>query len=149
MGHSCWFNVYNEPELPGWLFAQKRSADTPPTPGGKPGRGGSGGGGSPRGEADAYWSRLADAIRRAKDGDVVKANPGKFDEMPRSVLDALRGRDVTLVVSGNFAGGPIVIYGGDVLPREKGRVFYPLSDLAELYAETAAKACRKRPRKAV
>lgn len=60
--------------------------------------------------------------------------------MPRSVLDALRGRDVTLVVSGNFAGGPIVIYGGDVLPREKGRVFYPLSDLAELYAETGGES---------
>ena len=33
-----------------------------------------------------------------------------------------------------------MIYGGDVLPREKGRVFYPLSDHAELYAETGGES---------
>ncbi len=109
-----------------------------------PKSGGSSGGSSGGGSSDdsprtdnsyAFWMEVKDQIEQAASGDVVKANAKSYDKMPRVVMDALlQNSGVGLVISWN-GGKTITIPAGKVQQSEINRVYWPLSRLAELYAD--------------
>ena len=92
--------------------------------------GGGGGGGNYSGDV---WEKIEKAIEEADKGDRIEAKV--YDEnMPVSTMQALYDDGgVTLVIKWN--GEDIIIPAGKALnpSTEAGRIYYPLSYLAELY----------------
>lgn len=109
---------------------------TPPPSGGDndhSGSGGSGGGGSGQDAEYEFWQTVKDKIENAKTGDTVSINTKNYDKMPWYVMDALRDNpDVSLVITWN-GGNIITIPVGKAQPKDTGRIYWPLSLLAELY----------------
>ncbi|WP_308754679.1 hypothetical protein [uncultured Anaerotruncus sp.] len=97
--------------------------------------GGSGGSGGGSASFDNYefWAKVQKSIERADDGDIVKANATKALNVPGSVLRALEGRDVTLVIS--YKGRELAIYGGNMPPIPDNKVYYTFDDLFDLFAD--------------
>ena len=82
-----------------------------------------------------FWQEVREKIEDAKPGDVVKVNAHGYDKMPYSVMRALRENSgISLVIRWN-GGEDIVIPAGKAQLPESLRIYYPLSLLAELYAE--------------
>ena len=92
--------------------------------------GGGGGGGNYSGD---IWEKIEKMIEEADKGDRIEAKV--YDEnMPVSTMQALYDDGgVTLVIKWN--DGEIIIPAGKALnpSTEAGRIYYPLSYLAELY----------------
>lgn len=106
------------------------SGSTPPPP--PSGGDSSGSGNSDDGQYD-FWEKVKDKINNADDGDTIKVNAKDYDKMPESVMDTLRKNpDITIVIDWN-GGEPITIPAGKAQPKEQGRIYWPLSLLAELY----------------
>lgn len=113
----------------GLQFIVSGGTPTPPPSGGD----GSSGGSSSDDGYD-FWMEVKDKIQKADDGDVIKVNAKDYDKMPESVMDALRkNEDVSLVITWN--GKTITIPAGKAQKNEPGRIYWPLSKLAELYAD--------------
>ena len=99
--------------------------------------GGGGGGSSSSGSFDAeeFWDNVIRKIKKAGDGDVVKAGASRLENVPVRVLKALDGRNVTLVIThGKYE---IVINGENMKEIPGNRLFYLFKDLAELYPDGA------------
>ena len=109
--------------------------NTLPSSGGS--KGSSGGGSRPSSQKiqaeNDFWRDVADRIRRADDGDVVKANASNATNVPITVLRALEGKDVTLVIS--HKGHETILNGLEMKELPKNKVFYTFDDLEELYAD--------------
>lgn len=84
-----------------------------------------------------FWDTVEQKIKRADAGDTIKVNAGDCDRMPWTVMQALRQNNVNLVISWN-GGQTITIPAGQALADEAGRIYYPLSYLAEKYKNSAA-----------
>lgn len=75
-----------------------------------------------------YWERVTESLRKAEEGAGVSIAPRKYLTVPASVLNALRGRDVTLrIITQN---GSILLYGKKIPQPEQE--FYSLEELAAL-----------------
>ena len=84
-----------------------------------------------------FWQDVGEKIENAKPGDIVKVNAHGYDKLSYGVMRALReNNDVSLVIRWN-GGEEIVIPAGQAQPAESLRIYYPLSLLAELYADAA------------
>ena len=84
-----------------------------------------------------YWMRVKERIEAAAPGKVVKTNARDYDELPRSVMEALRDADgVTLHITWN-GGDDIIIPSEAALSPEAGRIYYPLGYLAGMKVDTA------------
>lgn len=80
-----------------------------------------------------FWKNAAERIRSAEKGDTVEVNAKWYDKVFYFVMDALReNKDVSLIINWN-GGSTIVIPSGKAQPDETGRIYWPLSLLAELY----------------
>ncbi|MPM94005.1 hypothetical protein SDC9_141147 [bioreactor metagenome] len=79
-----------------------------------------------------FWQSVENKINAANNGDVIKVDAKFFDKMPYTVMDALRKNGVTLVVDWSN-GNTITIPVGKAQQNESGRIYWPLSKLAELY----------------
>lgn len=80
-----------------------------------------------------FWMSVKDKIQKADAGDVVKVSASSYDKMPWSVMDALRKNDgVSLVITWN--GETITIPASKASNNEPGRIYWPLSLLAQIYA---------------
>lgn len=136
-----------------FVFAWKSYVAPPPTPdndggwnvfpGGGGGShsgqssGGSGGKGSSAlrvGERE-FWNNVLTKAKKASDGDTIKINARGYDKMPATIIKSILGRDITLVISWT-GGSAITIYGTTAKAPEATRIYYPLSLLAELYADS-------------
>ena len=92
----------------------------------------SGGSSSYRDGEDDFWQQVLKELEKAQSGDTVKANAAGYDRMPPSVMEALDKVDgVTLHITWN-GGEDIIIPSSAALKTEVGRVYYPLSYLAEM-----------------
>ncbi|WP_306575626.1 hypothetical protein [Anaerotruncus massiliensis (ex Togo et al. 2019)] len=94
--------------------------------------GGSGGGSASLDNYD-FWAKVQKSIERADGGDVIKANASKALNVPGSVLRALEGRDVTLVIS--YKGRELAIYGKNMPSIPDNKVYYTFDDLFDLFAD--------------
>ena len=88
--------------------------------------GGSGGGSASLDNYD-FWAKVQKSIERADGGDVIKANASKALNVPGSVLRALEGRDVTLVIS--YKGRELAIYGKNMPSIPDNKVYYTFTHL--------------------
>ena len=91
-------------------------------------------------EQNDFWKEVRGAVESADSGRTVQVNAKSYDKMPVSVMKALRENPGgTLVIE--WAGGDTVtIPAGKALAAESGRVYYPISYLAEQYKNAAAAA---------
>ncbi len=75
-----------------------------------------------------FWENVRKAILNAPAGATITAYAGFYDQMPVSVMIAIKDRGVTLVI--NSAWGKLLrIDKTNALTPEYGRVYYPLSYL--------------------
>ncbi len=85
-----------------------------------------------------FWESVRHRIESASSGDTVEVDARSYDQMPWRVMDALKQRgNITLVIRWN-GGEDIVIPAGKAQTVESLRIYYPLSLLAELYANNQA-----------
>ena len=83
------------------------------------------------GEHD-FWLTVQRKIETADPGDTIKVNAKGYDQMPWSVMEALKESDsVTLHITWN-GGEDIIIPSAAALSRDTGRIYYPLSYLEGL-----------------
>ena len=83
-----------------------------------------------------FWTEAESEIQNSEAGDIISINTGSYDKLSWSVMEALREKgDVAIVIKWD-GGEDIVIPAGAALPREKGRIFWPLSLLSEMYKES-------------
>lgn len=145
------YGVFQAHSFSPFSFVKKTVAPTP-TPGGGGSSGGSGGGGSSGGSSGSsssggsifgfrtgeldFWNSVKNTLQKAKSGDVIKVNAKGYDRVPSSLLNAVFGKDATLQISWK-GGDDIVIYGKSPIRPADKRIYYPLSVLAELYAQDA------------
>ena len=128
--------IFQTDKFSTYAIAYTPGGTTPPAPPHGGGSHGSNGGSSPDNDQYEFWMGVKDKINGARDGDVVKVNAHGYDKMPWSVMDALRENSgVNLVISWN--GETITIPEGKAQKNESGRIYWPLSKLAELYAGIA------------
>ncbi|MEG1632323.1 MAG: YDG domain-containing protein, partial [Hydrogenoanaerobacterium sp.] len=95
-----------------------------------------GGSGSSANDTDeyAFWTS-AKAQVEGFSGTVINLNAGNNDKMPESFMEALRKNNkVNLVISWK-GDKTITIPAGKTPKREATRIYYPLSQLAELYKD--------------
>lgn len=85
-----------------------------------------------------FWDNVTNLIRKAKAGDTVNVNAVTYDKMPESVMAALRENPQVALIVRWDGGKPVIIPAQTALAFEKGRVYYPLSLLSELYAKVNA-----------
>ena len=89
-------------------------------------------GGGSREDRDRFWDGVAEEIRDAAPGDVVKAEARGRGQLPWTVMEALgEADDVTLRITWN-GGEDILIPSSAALSRDAGRIYYPLSDLERI-----------------
>ena len=81
---------------------------------------------------------MSNLIKKAKAGDTVNVNAVTYDKMPESVMAALRENPQVALIVRWDGGKPVIIPAQTALAFEKGRVYYPLSLLSELYAKVNA-----------
>lgn len=85
-----------------------------------------------------FWDSVVNLIKKAKAGDTVNVNAVTYDKMPEAVMAALRGNPYVALIVRWDGGKPVIIPAQTALAYEKGRVYYPLSLLSELYAKVNA-----------
>ena len=85
-----------------------------------------------------FWDNVSNLIKKAKAGDTVNVNAVTYDKMPESVMAALRENPQVALIVRWDGGKPVIIPAQTALAFEKGRVYYPLSLLSELYAKVNA-----------
>lgn len=85
-----------------------------------------------------FWDNVTSLIKKAKAGDTVNVNAVTYDKMPESVMAALRENPKVALIVRWDGGKPVMIPAQTALAYEKGRVYYPLSLLSELYAKVNA-----------
>ena len=68
----------------------------------------------------------------------MNVNAVTYDKMPESVMAALRENPQVALIVRWDGGKPVIIPAQTALAFEKGRVYYPLSLLSELYAKVNA-----------
>lgn len=79
-----------------------------------------------------FWMSVKDSIQNASYGDVIKVKPNGYDRMPSSVMEALRTSDhASLMLV--WGGNTIIIPAHQAQKLEPGRIYWPLTKLAELY----------------
>ncbi|MEF9880756.1 MAG: hypothetical protein RR975_15180, partial [Clostridia bacterium] len=71
-------------------------------------------------------------IMAADTGETITVNAKSYDKLPWSVMQALREKSVSMVITWN-GGKKISIPAGYALKDEAGRIYYPLSLLEKLY----------------
>ena len=97
-----------------------------------------GGGGSSSTDPDyEFWMQVRDRIESAESGSTktITVTADKYDNMPTSVLEALKGTKMTLVIE-RSGKADIKIYGRNMHTIPSTQVFYKLDDLAKLYKTT-------------
>lgn len=85
-----------------------------------------------------FWDSVVKLIKKAKAGDTVNVNAVTYDKMPEAVMAALRENPYVALIVRWDGGKPVIIPARTALAYEKGRVYYPLSLLSELYAKVNA-----------
>ncbi|MFR9236409.1 MAG: hypothetical protein ACLVLH_26980, partial [Eisenbergiella massiliensis] len=85
-----------------------------------------------------FWDNVVKLIKKAKAGDTVNVNAVTYDKMPEAVMAALRENPYVALIVRWDGGKPVIIPAQTALVYEKGRVYYPLSLLSELYAKVNA-----------
>lgn len=85
-----------------------------------------------RGDSQDFWDDIKDQIEDADKGDKVYADTGAFDKVPTTVLEELKGKDVTLIIE-RPVGKDIVINGKNVKTPPSGLIYYSVTELATLY----------------
>lgn len=85
-----------------------------------------------------FWDSVVKLIKKAKAGDTVNVNAVTYDKMPEAVMAALRENPYVALIVRWDGGKPVIIPAQTALVYEKGRVYYPLSLLSELYAKVNA-----------
>lgn len=85
-----------------------------------------------------FWREVENKIDDAEDGDTIKINAKYFDKMPISVMKALKGKDVTVIIQWKN-GDDITINGTNLISWESQRLYYPLSKLLALYKDVPVK----------
>lgn len=85
-----------------------------------------------------FWDNVVKLIKKAKAGDTVNVNAVTYDKMPEAVMAALRENPYVALIVRWDGGKPVIIPARTALAYEKGRVYYPLSLLSELYAKVNA-----------
>lgn len=83
-------------------------------------------------DVQGFWSDVKDEIEFAEKGDEINVELGPLDKMPTSVLDKLKGKDVTLVLE-RSTGSDIVISGKKVKAPPSNLIYYSVSELASMY----------------
>ncbi|MEG0763136.1 MAG: YDG domain-containing protein, partial [Oscillospiraceae bacterium] len=79
-----------------------------------------------------FWVGVTAKIQDAKKGDVVKVNIGSYSRIPATIMELLRLNNVGMVIS-RANGKAITIPAGKAKNAESGRIYWQLSELAELY----------------
>ena len=94
--------------------------------------GGGGGGSSYRDWEYEFWMGVKEKLQDADPGDTVKVSAQSYDQMPWSVMKALReAEDVTLHIT--WKGGKDIVIPSAAAPAgDAGRIYYSLSYLAGL-----------------
>lgn len=99
------------------------------------GNSGGGGGGNYYSDQDSeysFWQSVLSDVENANSGETVYVYASTNNNMPSTILEKLRGKNVTLEIN-RSNGSNIIIYGKNVKQIEKGRVTYPMSMLSEIY----------------
>lgn len=97
-------------------------------------------GGGSTSEADPeyeFWRDILDEAKTAESGDTIRAYAKEYDNFPTSILDALKGKKVTLIIQ-RSKGDDITIYGKNIKSVESGRITYRLTDLAKLFKNSGS-----------
>ena len=95
--------------------------------------GGSSSNNSTEKEIDRLWQKTVRSIKNASSGDTVRVSSKITNYMPTTVLDALKGKDVTLKVA--FKKGTVEIYGKDIGTIPRNQAYYSYAQLKELFGE--------------
>ncbi|MDL2259178.1 YDG domain-containing protein, partial [Eubacteriales bacterium OttesenSCG-928-K08] len=82
------------------------------------------------GEGGMFWQTVYSAIVGAEAGSTVLVDAGAYDQVPVSIINAVRESDVTLVISWAY-GEDIVITPDNAPIPEDERQYYPLSYFEE------------------
>ena len=85
-----------------------------------------------------FWDEVEKEVKNAKAGETVKVYAGNYDNMPHSIMKLLDEKEVTLVIHWNN-GNTITIPADKAQADAKGRIYWPLSVLEELYGEEYVK----------
>ena len=80
-----------------------------------------------------FWEKAEEKIEKAENGSTVKIYAGDHDNMPDSIMELLDEKNITLVIQWN-GGNDIVIPAGKAAD-EKGRLYWPLNVLEEMYGK--------------
>lgn len=97
-------------------------------------------GGGSTSEADPeyeFWRDILDEAKTAESGGTIRAYAKEYDNFPTSILDALKGKKVTLIIQ-RSKGDDITIYGKNIKSVESGRITYRLTDLAKLFKNSGS-----------
>lgn len=103
--------------------------------GGSSGSGGSAGSGGQESsfDEDEFWDEVVERIKAARKGDIVRVSASKAEHVPVTVLQALKGRPITLKMThGKYS---VEIDGDNMYKIPSNRIYYLFEDLADLYAE--------------
>ena len=106
-----------------------------------------GGGGSSTPDPDyEFWMNVLDEIEGASTGSTktVYADATKYDDMPTSILEALKGTKMTLIIE-RSGKKDIKIYGSNMKAIPASQIFYRLDDLAKLYANSTSSSEADKP----
>ena len=88
-------------------------------------------------EIEEFWEDVEQQIKSADDGDTVRVNAKLKDQMPYTVMNALRNNlGVSLTV--RWDEGTVTIPAGKALIPEGNRIYYPLDYLAKVYERIEA-----------
>lgn len=87
-----------------------------------------------RSDSQDFWDDIKDQIEDADKGDKVYADTGSFDKVPTSVLEKLKGKDITLIIE-RPVGKDIIIKGKNVKTPPSGLIYYSVTELATLYKD--------------
>ncbi len=88
-------------------------------------------------EEFTFWRDVERQVWDAQKKDVITVKAKDYTEVPVTLLKSLKGKDVTLVITGNSTD-PITIHGSQVQPIEQNRIYYPIKELAKLYQQVVS-----------
>lgn len=86
-------------------------------------------------EAFDFWSDIEDEILDAKSGDKIEVDARGIDRISAFVLNTLKGKNVTLVITTDE--GKVTINGKTMKAVDKGRIYYTPEEFVK-YFKTAA-----------
>lgn len=96
----------------------------------------SGGGNDSTNEAFNFWSDVEDEILDAKSGDKIEVDARGVDRVSAFVLNTLKGKNVTLVITTDE--GKVTINGKTMKAVDKGQLYYTPAEFVKHFKTAAA-----------